>query len=585
MADILRNTPSLRIDNIISIHPELGPSVPDGGYGWVILLAVMFFEAIIPNLLLGLGICLMFSRLEHFSSVENSLSSNAPVLDDILIYAPIFFMVAKCLTEPPSRLLIKNSVWPRLVATSGTCLFSAGVFIIWIERVEHIYKTITLISGGFLCGIGFNLIMCQCDVIINQYFKLKLARVNLIRQFTSAIGFVSTPILLGNGIIKHGITHASLWYAVIILQGVVASILLKKPHYYNNQPKIYNLVERTNSLEDEYNIFDKTQAENQTNYQVVPSSNMEGQIGEGSTSAQIHENGGNNANIIKRDGWETFEDEDDEITVVEDPTKLKIANIPGSTKNKIGTDLDRIDLEENAENSPSPIFGPLQEEGNNNMYSFDDDLGLRQNSRSIYSQNSVLKNNTNSTYGFFLYPTFYKSLLQIITTRFSMFVFMIFFPSHILEQTEGMRPSSAVYLVGYVGIASMLYIMLKVRKTYLNSGERAVLLWFSCWIGCVGYIFLMAIKHESVMLIGGILIIISLNILTYIGEPLLLVSPKGETNKIHASLSTLCGLAFLIFLFINITFRSWFIIMAFMLFSTGCLWFVNFYYKKNVALY
>lgn len=34
----------LRIDNIISTQPNIGPNIPDGGYGWVIVMSVSFFK-------------------------------------------------------------------------------------------------------------------------------------------------------------------------------------------------------------------------------------------------------------------------------------------------------------------------------------------------------------------------------------------------------------------------------------------------------------------------------------------------------------------------------------------------------------
>lgn len=39
-----RRDVELAIDGIVSTQPELGPSIPDGGYGWVIFLATLFFQ-------------------------------------------------------------------------------------------------------------------------------------------------------------------------------------------------------------------------------------------------------------------------------------------------------------------------------------------------------------------------------------------------------------------------------------------------------------------------------------------------------------------------------------------------------------
>lgn len=39
-----RDDDTLVIDGIVSAQPELGPNIPDGGYGWVIFIATLFFQ-------------------------------------------------------------------------------------------------------------------------------------------------------------------------------------------------------------------------------------------------------------------------------------------------------------------------------------------------------------------------------------------------------------------------------------------------------------------------------------------------------------------------------------------------------------
>lgn len=35
---------NLRLDRVVTSQPELGPSVPDGGYGWIILIASLILQ-------------------------------------------------------------------------------------------------------------------------------------------------------------------------------------------------------------------------------------------------------------------------------------------------------------------------------------------------------------------------------------------------------------------------------------------------------------------------------------------------------------------------------------------------------------
>lgn len=44
MSNVVANNDVLRLDSIISTQPNVGPAIPDGGYGWVIVVAVGFFQ-------------------------------------------------------------------------------------------------------------------------------------------------------------------------------------------------------------------------------------------------------------------------------------------------------------------------------------------------------------------------------------------------------------------------------------------------------------------------------------------------------------------------------------------------------------
>lgn len=48
--------------------------------------------------------------------------------------------------------------------------------------------------------------------------------------------------MLGNYIILNGIAHTLLWYSIIILQGLVVCLLIKKPPYLKNLPTNYKLI-------------------------------------------------------------------------------------------------------------------------------------------------------------------------------------------------------------------------------------------------------------------------------------------------------------------------------------------------------
>ncbi|KAG5886056.1 hypothetical protein JTB14_009505 [Gonioctena quinquepunctata] len=142
-----RQHEELVIDSVLSTQPELGPSVPDGGYGWVIFLATLFFQALIPSLTVSFGILLAFSRLPNLT--KNDIDPQ--VWDDNFIYTPLFFIASWTIIDPTARLLICSSTWPRLVATAGTCLTCAGLLFLWMGIAEYggnvLFPLAGLVSG------------------------------------------------------------------------------------------------------------------------------------------------------------------------------------------------------------------------------------------------------------------------------------------------------------------------------------------------------------------------------------------------------------------------------------------------------
>lgn len=38
-------------DRVIATQPELGPSIPDGGYGWVVVVGSAFFQVSDVNIM------------------------------------------------------------------------------------------------------------------------------------------------------------------------------------------------------------------------------------------------------------------------------------------------------------------------------------------------------------------------------------------------------------------------------------------------------------------------------------------------------------------------------------------------------
>lgn len=80
------------------------------------------------------------------------------------------------------------------------------------------------------------------DILISQYFRLKLESVRAILDAVNALGFILTPVALGHNIVKLGILQVITWYQAIILQGILISIAVRKPKYLKSQKTKYRLI-------------------------------------------------------------------------------------------------------------------------------------------------------------------------------------------------------------------------------------------------------------------------------------------------------------------------------------------------------
>lgn len=183
--------------------------------------------------------------------------------------------------------------------------------------------------------------------------------------------------------------------------------------------------------------------------------------------------------------WVQFEDEGQENQPKRPNRKNQVQKAHSSNSNQ---DLDRIDtFEDSFVHVPKPLFTEMHI-NNNNTYSFD-------GGESVTSDEPVVFMPVpNKELGFFnkhLYflkqPSFYKSLLQIITTKYSVFMFYALFPSYIYMRIQNLRIQHACLIVGYISLAHLIFAAL--TPFVENSHRRkSLFLWIFSWNGALGFI-------------------------------------------------------------------------------------------------
>lgn len=83
-------------------------------------------------------------------------------------------------------------------------------------------------------------------------------------------------------------------------------------------------------------------------------------------------------------------------------------------------------------------------------------------------------------------PTFYKSLLTVMTTKWSLFTFFALFPSFLMQEVNSVNLTQMCTLMGIMSLTTLLFAgaayWINVEKRW-----RAKMVWFLSWFGALGY--------------------------------------------------------------------------------------------------
>lgn len=124
---------------------------------------------------------------------------------------------------------------------------------------------------------------------------------------------------------------------------------------------------------------------------------------------------------------------------------------------------------------------------NNNTYSYD---ALEQDPETVRRPAVFMSSNDTSTKVSSLEllsrPTFYKSLLTVMTTKFSIFVFYTLFPVYLYEELQGLNVREMSSLMGILSISNLLFSGVSYWVN-IDKKRRPICMWILCWLGSFGY--------------------------------------------------------------------------------------------------
>ncbi|ENN72031.1 hypothetical protein YQE_11320, partial [Dendroctonus ponderosae] len=173
-------------------------------------------------------------------------------------------------------------------------------------------------------------------------------------------------------------------------------------------------------------------------------------------------------------------------------------------------------------------------------------------------------------------PTFYKSFLTVMTTKWSLFVFFSLYPSFLFQEVKEIRLSHLANLVGTISLATFLFsavaYWINIEKKW-----RPKTIWILSWIGAIGYFNYVS---EGLLIFGAVQIVLSIAALEHVATPLLCMTVKGEATKEFTLICLLTGITLLFFVLVDSSLKQIFRMMALLNFLTGCMWLANYIYKR-----
>lgn len=138
----------LHLDRVVASLPEIGPSPPDGGYGWLIVTSAVIYNITVPALLSLYGLIILKSLREEGHEPDVYMK----IWDIDIVMVPVMMVIMRLLLESWCRAMVKIFHMPRFMALSGLCLTVAGILLSSYSTDAYSNDHIKNIFSGIFVG-------------------------------------------------------------------------------------------------------------------------------------------------------------------------------------------------------------------------------------------------------------------------------------------------------------------------------------------------------------------------------------------------------------------------------------------------
>ena len=216
------------------------PAAPDGGYGWVIVLATFLQISVIVQILPLFGV-IFGAKFEEF---ESSHTEKSGIVSVFLVCTQIPILLVGPLGEMSSH---------RIVALIASGLQSTGLLIAaFSSSISHL-----IVGVGLFCGFGIGFSATNNIIVINKYFTKKVgAAMGITTAMIDIVGLTLPQLLKVLIPICSSQTVILVYMGICLLTTLIGALLFKPLPRYNSVTQDDDIELKKNS-KDRTNVIKK----------------------------------------------------------------------------------------------------------------------------------------------------------------------------------------------------------------------------------------------------------------------------------------------------------------------------------------
>ncbi|VVC87086.1 unnamed protein product [Leptidea sinapis] len=482
----------LHLDRVIASQPEIGPTPPDGGYGWLIVVSAAIYNVIAPSVLMLYGFIILKSLREEDHEEGESLR----IWDLDVALVPVIMTVIRLLLESWCRAVVKIFNMPRFTALSGLCLSVAGVLLSSYSTSVSSNDHIVSVFAGIFVGTGSALTGQQSDVIITHYFREKLTLAQRITKVAPCLGNVVVPLIVGYLCTVYSSDVVVMIYGAILMQNCFFLAAFTRPVYIERVIRTtYNMLR--DAVEDDDEVIFSNQNSN-TNERNTPNI-APNQETEDANDVVVFNSRQNAREVLDPDVERRESDRQarfssDFSTMYDDSASNRFSSDFGSLQigsySNISGYQELASIDRDGQN-PQPLYRETTVDAPPSSLVFTSEMTLRSARRTAsLKKNFITVVNMLQDINFYLY-----TLIHLCTT-YSGLVLCVVFPPMMWEENTSMNIWSIASFTSLSHGAALCFVFLCIFMPN-NINEKTKLCAFFCVCGAIGFYATCTILQQS----------------------------------------------------------------------------------------